>query len=79
MHVNIAGIEVGTDISIKAIEDCPKEVVSPAMTSIELEWESAKIPHLFPLMKAELIVYPLTSTETQLVSEGNCEPPLGFL
>ncbi len=81
LHVNIAGIEVGTDISIsvKAVEDHPKKIMSSAKTSIQLEWEAAKMPHLFPFMKAELIVHPLTSTETQLVLEGNYEPPLGLL
>ncbi len=81
LHVNIAGIKVGTDIdiSVKAIEDHPKKLRSPETTVIELEWESSKMPNLFPFMKAELSVYPLTSTETQLVLEGNYEPPLGLL
>lgn len=81
LHVNIAGIEVGTDISIsiKSIEEHPKKIASPPMTCLNLEWEAAKMPRLFPLMKAELSVYPLTSTETQLSLSGNYEPPLGAL
>lgn len=81
LHVNFAGIEVGTDISIsvKSIEDEPKSVSQPAMTRIRLEWESAHLPRLFPFMRAELSVYPLTATETQLDLSGNYEPPLGVV
>lgn len=81
LHVNIAGIEVGTDIniSVKSVEEHPKKVMSPEMTIIGLEWEASKMPNLFPFMKAELSVYPLTATETQLNLEGNYEPPLGIL
>lgn len=81
LHVNVAGIEIGTDISIavNAIEDRPKKIMSPAATVIQIEWEAAKMPRLFPFMKAQLSIYPLTSTETQLDLEGNYEPPLGLL
>lgn len=81
LHVNIAGIEVGTDIdiSVKAVEDLPKKIMSPETTLIQLEWEASKMPRLFPFMKAELSVYPLTSTETQLDLAGNYEPPMGLL
>jgi len=81
LHVNFAGIEVGTDISIfvKSIEDEPKTVSNPPTTRIGLEWEAANLPRLFPFMRAELSVYPLTATETQLDLSGNYEPPLGAL
>src|SRR5215204_425087 len=57
-HVNFAGIEVGSDISvlIKAVEDEPKTVSSPQWTRIRLEWESGGLPRLFPFMRAELSV-----------------------
>lgn len=81
LHVNIAGIEVGADIEITVtgIENTQKAVTSPETTRIELEWEAAKMPRLFPFMKAELAIYPLTSTETQLDLRGNYEPPLGIV
>ena len=37
------------------------------------------MPRLFPLMKAELFIYPLNATETQLDFVGLYEPPLGAL
>jgi hypothetical protein len=81
LHVNFAGIEVGTDISIsiKSIEEEPKTVSQPATTRIKLEWEAANLPRLFPFMRAELAVYPLTATETQLDLSGNYEPPFGVV
>ena len=81
LRVNIAGIEVGTDIAITvtSVEEHEKTGTSHVSTTIELEWEAAKMPRLFPLMKAELKIYPLTSTETQLDLAGKYEPPLGIV
>ena len=47
------------------------------VTRLLLEWEGASMPGLFPVMKAELSVYPLTVTETQLDFLGVYEPPFG--
>jgi hypothetical protein len=81
LHVNIAGIEVGTDIDIKinSVENIERTSASPEKTILRLEWAAAKMPRLFPLMKADLSIYPLTSTETQLDLSGNYEPPLGLV
>ena len=35
--------------------------------------------NLFPLMKADLSIYPITATETQLDFDGFYKPPLGPL
>jgi len=81
LRVNIAGIELGTDvlISVKSSEERPREVSSPAKTVLQLEWEAAKAPRLFPFMRAELSIYALTATETQLDFLGYYEPPFGKL
>ena len=81
LHMSIAGIEVGTDIAITvtSVVTVEKTVTSPESTRIDLEWEAAKMPRLFPLMKAELKIYPLTPTETQLDLAGKYEPPLGIV
>ena len=81
LHVNIAGLEVGTDISISvnSVEEQEKKINKPATTKIALEWEASKNPRLFPLMKAELSIYALTATETQLDLSGNYDPPFGVL
>ena len=74
LHVDIGGIGVQADIriSVKNVE----ETSTPA-TRLLLEWESATMPRLFPFMKADLSIYPLTATETQLDFLGRYEPPFG--
>ena len=81
LRVDIGGIEVGADIEISVgeIEDFPAGATSGPRTRIQLEWEAAKHAHFFPVMRAELAVYPLTATETQLDFAGHYEPPLGML
>jgi hypothetical protein len=79
LHVDFAGMGVKADIKIlvKGIEEKVADATSSASTKLLLEWEAATLPRLFPLMRGELSVYPLTSTETQLDFSGIYEPPLG--
>jgi hypothetical protein len=81
LHVNIAGLDVAADIriTVKHVEERPGQFHAPPGTHLELEWEAARAPHLFPFMRAELSVYALTATETQLDLSGVYEPPLGAL
>ena len=78
LHVDFGGISVKTDITIavKRLEERATDSKTP-ITKLLLEWEAATMPRLFPLMKGELSVYPLTSTETQLDFSGVYEPPFG--
>jgi hypothetical protein len=73
------GVEADIVISIKKIEEKGTESREGPVTRLHLEWQSAKMPNLFPLMKAKLSIYPLTRTETQLDFSGLYEPPLGPL
>lgn len=79
LHLSIAGVEIGKDIeiSIKATERLPRTESTPESTRIKMEWKASKVPGLFPLMTAEMIVFPLTPNETQLDLTGVYEPPLG--
>lgn len=81
LRVDLAGIKLGADISIsvKRTSQAPVSGLAGPATVIELEWEAANLPHLFPFMKGELAIYPLTATETQLDFSGVYEPPLGIL
>ena len=78
LRVDIGGIAVEADIRVcaKNIEVKDRQGVSDPVTRLQLEWEAAAMPRLFPLMKADLLIYPLTSTETQLDFKGIYEPPL---
>jgi hypothetical protein len=79
LHVDFGGIGVKTDvnISVKNVEEAIVDATSTPITRLLLEWEAATMPGLFPIMKGELSVYPLTSTETQLDFSGVYEPPFG--
>jgi hypothetical protein len=79
--VAIGGITVQADIrvSVKNLEENVPGAMSAPATRLRLEWEAATRPRLFPLMKAELFIYPLTATETQLDFSGLYKPLFGAL
>jgi hypothetical protein len=81
LRVNVAGIEVGKEISISVhqVEEKAGGATSSPVTHLDLVWEASDSPGLFPVMNAQLSIYPLTATETQLDFRGNYEPPLGWL
>lgn len=81
LRANVAGLEVGTEIALTVgeIEETGGEGDSSRITRLPVTWEAAQRPHLFPLMSAELSVYPLTATETQLDFLGRYDPPMGML
>lgn len=81
LHLDFGGIGLKTDIkiSVKNVEEKVVDLASTPILRLPLEWEAATAPRLFPFMKAELSVYPLTSTETQLDFFGTYEPPFGAL
>src|SRR6266498_3508556 len=56
-----------------------RRLISSPASRLLLEWEATAMPGLFPLMKAELCIYPLTPTETQLDFFGHYEPPFGMV
>lgn len=79
LRVNIGGLEVAKEIAIVVHNIEEEASTSSPITRLHLEWEAAESPRLFPLMRAELSIYPLTSTETQLDFAGLYEPPAGAL
>jgi len=80
LRVDVGGIALEADIviAVKKWEEQTVEMSGPS-TRLQLEWQAAKMPGLFPLMKAELAIYPLTASETQLDFAGLYEPPLGVV
>ena len=78
LHFDVGGIGIKADVkvSVKNVEEKVDTIPSPT-TRLLLEWKAATLPSLFPIMKAELAVYPLTATETQLDFSGTYEPPFG--
>ena len=80
LSVDIKGIEVSKEVSIRvgAIHEEEGPRLS-RITHIALEWQAKDSPALFPVMKADLAVYPLSGTETQIELSGDYAPPLGQL
>jgi hypothetical protein len=79
LRVDLAGFGVQADINItvkRIVEESWGPMTSPA-THLLLKWEAAALPRLFPLMRAELSIYALTPTETQLDFHGVYQPPFG--
>ena len=82
LRVNLAGLEIGKEIEIEVLGSYDNEQPASDLaraTRIELAWKATGAPGLFPVMKAELALYPLSSTETQLDLKGRYEPPFGAL
>jgi len=81
LHFDLGGVGVKSDIriSVKKVEERVLVSKKTPSTRLLLEWEAAAKPRWFPLMKAELSIYPLTATETQLDFWGRYKPPFGTL
>jgi len=79
LHASLGGVDVGVDVRIH-VQSVRDEVgvagMSP-VTHVALAWEALRAPALFPVMNAQLSVWPLTASETQLEIEGAYRPPLG--
>jgi hypothetical protein len=80
IHVKVGPIDLVADVAIRvvAIDEVRSPLGQPA-TRLELDWKSTNRPGLFPTMKGTLLVYALTSTETQLDFTGTYDPPMGLL
>jgi hypothetical protein len=81
LRVHVGALEIGAEIriTVNQVEVRPAEPLHAPETRLHIEWEAARRPGLFPLMRAELAIYPLTATETQLDLSGRYEPPLGLV
>jgi len=79
LHAQVGTIDVGVDVRIhvQSITDEKGVAGMSPLTRVTLGWEAARATALFPVMKAELSLWPLTATETQLEIEGGYRPPLG--
>lgn len=83
LGVDLTGIEMSKDIEI-TIRGFDERKTSPEcdltrVTQVELEWQGSSAPGFFPAMTADLNIYPLSHTETQLELVGTYEPPMEVL
>lgn len=80
LHGHAGPLDVGAEIAIEVlgIEET-RSANGRGLSKIGIAWKAAHRPGLFPTMRAELLVYPLTSTETQLELAGTYNPPFGVI
>ncbi len=82
LSVELAGLQVSRDVKIAVGEAREEKLGSTDLsriTRMPLEWHAAASAGLFPALKAELSVYPLSATETQIELRGHYDPPMGVL
>lgn len=79
LHVNVAGLEVGREVTIRLVDAADTVVYGRTATRLTIEWQAAQQPGWFPSMTGTLSLYPLSATETQLELEAHYVPPLGVL
>jgi hypothetical protein len=79
LHIQLGAIDLSTeiDLDVLAITDHRREALERPSTTLEIVWCAARYPKLFPIMRASLVLYPLSPNETQLELVGSYTPPLG--
>jgi hypothetical protein len=80
LHAQLGPIDVTADVAIEVgpMDETPLPSGRPALR-VPITWKAIQTPRAFPVMQAELTIYPLTATETQLELAGSYVPPLGAL
>jgi hypothetical protein len=79
LHVHLAGIDIGTEIAIEIIGVENDHAYGRPATKVSLAWRATRSSRIFPSMRAELLLFALSPTETQLELRGSYQPPLGKL
>lgn len=82
LSVKLGGVQVGKDIELSLGEIHEEQRGSSTMSRVlhvPLSWQAAQAPGFFPAMRAEFLVYPLSSSETQIELHGHYAPPLGVV
>lgn len=79
LHVTVAGFEVTKNVEIQVKSYTEVESRFGKKMTVQFEWKAADSPGFFPSMNAQLDIYPITNTETQLDFHGQYDPPLGMM
>lgn len=81
LHAKLGAVELAADVEIDVGE--PVQALSSPVgypvTTFPLTWRASRNEGMFPEMRAKLLVYPHSSTRTQLELEGTYNPPLGVV
>lgn len=79
LRVDVGSIEVGVPVRVRVeqVRDETPMTGLPPVTRVDLRWEAAHAPSLFPLMRADLTAWPISAGETMVELDGNYRPPFG--
>jgi hypothetical protein len=79
LSVNISGVQLSKNVAIEIGAISEEGSSLTRVTHVPLSWHASENPGLFPVLQADLRIYPLSSTETEVDLVGEYEPPLGLL
>jgi predicted metal-binding membrane protein len=79
LHVRLGGIDLGTAVALQITGVKNDDAYDRPATTVMLEWQAANNPRMFPSMKATLVIFALSATETQLELRGHYHLPMGKL
>lgn len=81
LSVEVGGLEIRKDVAIEVgpVKSEDGTTLYAKSTTIPLSWKARDMAALFPVMRAELKIYPLSHGETQVELSGRYEPPMGML
>jgi hypothetical protein len=81
LRVELVGLEISVDVrlDVRRVRDRVAVAGASPELRIDLAWEAIRNAALFPSMLAELLVWPLSARETQIVLRGAYWTPLGPL
>jgi hypothetical protein len=80
LHAQVGPVDLSANVTIELgpLDVTPLPSGREALR-IPIAWHAVRAAGAFPVMRAELSIYPLTPTETQLELAGTYEPPLGAI
>lgn len=81
LRVTIAGVQLGADIALQVgpVVERTRGAAGRPVTRLQVRWQAARVPPLFPRMLGTLAIYPIAAGMTRLDFHGRYWPPLGPL
>lgn len=80
LHVSLGPLDVATPITLELWAHYKRgRAAGEPRATFDLSWRATRAAAAFPVMDAELLLYPLSGTETQLELVCEYQPPLGVV
>jgi hypothetical protein len=78
---SVGSAEISADVRtcVDSVRDEPPEPGLPPAMSLELHWEAAREPAVFPLLRGRLSTWQISPTDTLVEIDSEYRPRFGFL